>query len=286
MGRPKKLEAWLRRHLYNERDEQRCSRFIIHHMGAAGKLGSEVFTVLSDIPEENIESTAEEIFEAGEADASGIGSGLQTYVVLAFYGQDKRHNGRFTFRARGNDEESDLDGGETSEPPTTQGAMAQAMRHTEAILRTSIPGWGAAFQGLQHMVSQQSQVIETLMGDRFKTAELIETLTTAKHEREIEILREARKDDTQKQLLENFKPLIPVVLNKLAGKKMLPETDPQSMMLRELFQTMKPEQLAAIQSALTPQQAMIVLSIANNYVGSDDPEGKPKDNPEGGNGSS
>lgn len=281
MARPKKFEAWLRRHLYNERDEQRCSRFVLHHMGAAGKLGSEVFTIPADIPEDRIEVTAEEVFEAGEADANGIGSGLQTYVVLAFYGSNKKHNGRFTFRARG-DEDDWGDGGETTEPPTTQGAMAQSMRHTETIMRTSIPGWGAAFQSLQHMVSQQSQVITDMMDDRFKTAELIEALTTAKHERELELLRETRKDETQRQLLESFKPMIPVVMNKLAGKKMLPEANPQSMMLKELFKTMKPEQLEAIQGALTPQQAMIVLSLAQNYVGPD----KPEDKSEGGNGSS
>lgn len=285
MARPKKFEAWLRRHLYNERDEQRCSRFVLHHMGAAGKLGSEVFTILADIPEERIEATAEEVFEAGEGDASGIGSGLQTYVVLAFYGDNKKHNGRFTFRARGDEDDDWGDGGETTEPPTTQGAMAQSMRHTEVVFRTSSAGMGSAFQGLQHMVSQQSQIIADMMDDRFKTAELIETLSTAKHERDIELLREARKDETQRQLLENFKPMIPVVMNKLAGKKMLPEADPQSMMLRDLFKTMKPEQLAAIQQALTPQQAMIVLSIANNYVGSDAPE-EPDGKSEGGNGSS
>lgn len=281
MARPKKFEAWLRRHLYNERDEKRCSRFVLHHMGATGKLGSEVFTIPADIPEERIEATAEEVFEAGEGDASGIGGGLQTYVVLAFYGDNKKHNGRFTFRARGDEDDWD-DGGETTEPPTTQGAMAQSMRHTESIMRTSTAAMGSSFQGLQHMVTQQSQIIADFMDDRFKTAELIESLTTAKHERELELLREARKDETQKQLLENFKPMIPVVMNKLAGKKMLPEADPQSMMLKELFKTMKPEQLATIQGALTPQQAMIVLSLANNYVGTDEPEG----NPEGGNGSS
>jgi hypothetical protein len=277
MGRPKKFEAWLRRHLYNERDNQRCSRFVLHHMGAAGKLGSEVFTISSDIPEERIEATAEEIFEAGEADASGIGNGLQTYVVLAFYGDNKRHNGRFTFRARG--DEDDWDGGETTEPPTTQGAMAQAMRHTEVIMRSSSAGMGAAFNGLQHMVTRQSEIINQMMEERFKTAELLEALSSKTHERELELLREARKDDTQRQLLENFKPMIPVVMNKLAGKQMLPAADPQSMMLKELFKTMEPEQLAAIQGVLTPQQAMIVLSIAQNYVGPDEPT-------EGGNGSS
>lgn len=284
MARPKKFEAWLRRHLYNERDEQRCSRFVLHHMGAAGKLGSEVFTIPADIPEDRIEVTTEEVFEAGEADASGIGSGLQTYVVLAFYGDNKKHNGRFTFRARG-DEEDDWDGGETTEPPTTQGAMAQSMRHTESIMRTSTAAMGSSFQGLQHMVSQQSQIITDMMDDRFKTAELIEALSTAKHERDIELLKEARKDETQRQLLESFKPMVPVVMNKLAGKKVLPEADPQSMMLRELFKTMKPEQLAAIQGTLTPQQSMIVLSLANNYVGSDAPD-EPEEQSEGGNGSS
>ncbi len=123
------------------------------------------------------------------------------------------------------------------------------------------------------------------MEDRYKTSELIEALTTAKHERELELLREARKDETQKQLLENFKPLIPVVMNKLAGKKMLPEADPQSMMLREFFKEMTPEQMAGIQQHLNQKQMLLVLSLANNYVGSDAPE-EPEGKPEGGNGSS
>ena len=108
MAGTKKFETWLRRHLYNERDEQRCSKFVLHHLGAAGKLGSEVFTVSSDIKEEAISETAEEIFEAGEGDATGIGS-TQSYVVLAFYGADKKPNGRFTFRARADDDEVDGD---------------------------------------------------------------------------------------------------------------------------------------------------------------------------------
>lgn len=270
MARMKKFEAWLRRHLYNERDEQRCSKFVLHHMGAAGKLGSEVFTIPSDIPEEQIEATAEEIFEAGEADASGIGSS-QTYVVLAFYGENKKHNGRFTFRARADDD--DADGGEVTEPPTPAGIVSQNMRHTESILRTSGMQMGSAFQGLQQMVTRQSEVIENMMTERFRAFELIEALTTAKHEREIELLREARKDETQRQLMDKFSPLVPIVANKIAGKPMLPAADPQSLMLQEFFKTLKPEQFAALQEVLSNEQMMIVLSVAQNYVESDKNEG-------------
>lgn len=270
MARVKKFETWLRRHLYNERNEQRCSKFVLHHMGAAGKLGSEVFTVPSDIPEESITSVAEEIFEAGEADASGVGS-TQSYVVLAFYGADKKPNGRFAFRAQADND--DIDGGEITEPPTPAGQVSQAMRHNESIMRTSSMAMGATFQGLQQMILQQSQTIENLLSDRFNTVELIEALTTAKHERELELLQEARKDETQRQLVEKFSPLVPIVANKIAGKPMLPAADPQSLMLSELFKTLKPEQLAAIQNTLTPEQAMIVLSLAQDYVGSDETEG-------------
>ena len=270
MARVKKFESWMRRHLYSERDEQRCSKFVLHHMGAAGKLGSEVFTVPSDISEEAIGSTAEEIFEAGEADASGIGS-TQSYVVLAFYGENKKHSGRFTFRAQSDSE--DADGGEVTEPPTPAGIVSQTMRHNEAIMRTSSMAMGSAFNGLQSMVARQSEVIDNLMSERYKTVELIETLTTAKHEREIELLQEGRKDERQRELMSKFSPLIPMVANKLAGKPMLPAADPQSLLLNEFFKTLTPTQFEGLRGVLSDEQTMMVMSLAQNFVGDEPPKG-------------
>jgi hypothetical protein len=245
---------------------------VLHHLGGAGKIGSEVITLPANDDDDALGPMAEEMFEAGEGDACGFGS-AQSYVVLAYYGEQKKPNGRFTFRARP-DLDDDFDTTGQTDSPTPAGIVNQTMRHNEAIMRTNNLGMGEAFRTMQAVLTRQAETIERLESARMESIEVLESLMTSKHERELELLQAAQKGETQKEMVDKLSPLIPLVANKLVGRKLLPAPDPQSMMLNEFFKTLTPEQLEQLNNVLTPEQALVVLSLAQNFVDGNKPSTK------------
>lgn len=273
----RKLGAWMKRSLFNTRAGERCRKLQIRHITSAGKVGTEVATIEIEAgslsQDSYIDTLTSEIEMACYDDAEGIG-GVQKYVIIPHYGEKLEAAGRFILRvAAGDDTE---DGGEIdSEPATKNGLVSQLMRHNEALMRTAVASTGQIIQLQNRVIARQQEHIETMMGKHFDTTVELEGLVSQRHERDLATKRAAFKIEQTKEIVGKVTQLLPVVVNKIAGKKVMPEkVTPKDVMIRELMGSLTTEQMNTVASALKPEQMILLSEI---YQGEASEHGKEQE---------
>lgn len=258
----KKIERFVRYHLRNERnDGSKCSHLILRHVTPnAQKGGSEIITIErpGKTTEDIITDIAQEIEATAENDATGLGS-AQSYVIQAYYGSEKRPQGRCTLRVEGL---SDTDEGEySSEPASLAGALTQQMRHNEALTR-------ALIMSQHQIVHTQRQMIESLHErnqhherTHFELLTEREKLLDRRLERDLMIQEAEMKNESKRELMNGLKTWVPIALNKINGRKALPAADPVRLMIERLKESISPEQMAEVAKSLSPEQRAILFEL-------------------------
>ncbi len=265
----KKLEHWIRRQVYDDTDrpEGRCFRLVLKHLGASRREGQEIsgyrVPPAKKCDENWILETVNRLEADSMADAGGIG-GVQSYVVLSLFEKSgERPLARFTFREAGHDEVFDDD---ESEPATKTGHVAQMMRHNEAIMRIATVASGQALSYLQRVNASQGETIEKLIAERMANFEVVETLKSQHFERALILEKERNQDKRTQDAFEKLMALAPVVVNKIAGKRLLPEhTTPEKEMLKSLLESLTPAQFESLQTILKPEQAVLIASMMEQF---------------------
>lgn len=267
-----KLKDWLSRQFY-KMDEALgpCCKLVCRHLSADGRTKTgDVFQIMVPhneqvvkVDEDELLIMANQIESSVLEDAEGIG-GVQRYQILAYHTQASRPVTRFTFRMSAADLDEYED--EFSEPASTKGQHAQIMRHNEALMRIAVMGANQAL-GLQNRtIARQADLIEKMMSQRMEEFELIEELRSNQHERELMTKAEEAKQERYNQLFEKGKVLLPVVANRIAGRKVLPEdTDPMVETLKSLVETLDPGQVSDILPRLRPEQQIALLEFIEAY---------------------
>ena len=277
----KQFEIWLRKQLGSDRDEGRCTKLVLQHVTSGKKAGGEVVAI--SIPkkirdQEAVESlltdTTTEIENASNADAAGIG-GTQSYVISAWFENSERPLARFTFRVMGSDED---DGDLSSEAPTKEGLLGQLMRHNDVMMRTSVMSTGQTIAMLQRQNSRLQETLESLLEEKWKNLEVMEGLYSQKQERELAASNAAMKQKLLGEFAEKAQLLFPVIVNKLAGRKALPEPEGGSMMamMKGFLETLTPDQFEVLGKVLRPEQQIAVAELMSQYQVNDEAENKKK----------
>ncbi len=260
----KRLERWVRQQAFGGWEDRLCT-FVIEHVGV-GK-ATVVFekTVEGILAEHEITPMVEFLWETIMSDVEGLGA-TQKYMVKAMREGRETPSGRFTCRVMAdNDEENDLDGTDT-EPPTKAGIQAQQMRHNEALMKTFAGTVQAMLGSMARMTQQQAEQIEKLTEQRFKSLEVIENAMTQQAERELASMSAMSAEDRKDKMVNTLMMLAPAVVNKLGGKKLLPEaSSPKDMMLKNLIDSLEPEQFAKLSTALTAEQQVLLVQVIQTF---------------------
>lgn len=258
-----RLRKWLVRTIETEP----IDRFVIRH-----DTGAEVATLRADEggtferKDRHIDELATEIAERVFEDAVGLG-GVQRYVISAYSGE--RAVTRLPLRenaeaSRGGPAPGDpID----SEPPTEKGLLSQTMRHLEISERTHATAIANIFAMQTRMLREKDERISHLENHHWETVVAAEQLVSDHHRRQLENRAADQKAEAMREVLGTFLQLAPTAVNKMAGRKLLPEkTSPALVGLRALVGTMKPEQLEALKFVLTPAQLETFAEIVGAEV--------------------
>ncbi len=256
----KRLTEWLKRNAWN--GEERLTAIVVKHVGVGGKVGADVatFEAGSEFDDDAIESVVSDIGGACEGDASGLGGGLQRYLVLPRYGDKERSRGRFILRVIVRDDE-ETDTLMDSEPPNKAGITTQLMRHVEAKERVMMASLGQMMGIQQRTIQRQSEQLEAIMTKQMDMIATMEELAQAKHEREIETKREEGRAAAQAVLLEEATNIIPIVKAKLLGSATGLKQTPSEEMVEKLFTTLTEEQMNVLIGTFRPDQQALLFEI-------------------------
>ncbi len=262
-GNVGRITGFIRREMTTSKPSGDVCRFELRHLPVGSKRGHDVMT--ANVPEKAdpdwYEQTAAEIVSAAENDAEGIASGNQRYVVAVFRAKNPdKPMGRIAFMiaAADADEEGEIE----SEPATKQGVAAMAMRHLEATQRLLLTSFTSLMQSQARMVQSVTDENSKMREQRLEGIEVIEDLMSQRLERELA----AKKSEAHVALLgdaaKDIKMLVPAVVNRLAGKNVVPSAEnPVLELAKRIFESLSDEQKAKLLKTvsdieLTPKQQL------------------------------
>ena len=255
-------------------------KLVVCHVIKGNKLGDEIRAVsVPDAPDDDWRTTtAMKIAEQIATEAISLSSGVQRYAVQALFEGDDKPHGRTIITAAGKDVD---DGALDTEGPDGEGLVTQSMAQTRffasAVIRTS----SQQLLSLERQVDKLTKENEQLRTERLKSIRIFEELQTARHERELEVMRETSKARAIDQTVEKLGLLLPVAINKIAGRNILPENAPERMMVQAFAQRLTPEKLQrlATSGAFDDAELVAFLSIIRSLAGAEyKPEAPPPTN--------
>jgi len=263
-----KLCKWIRSQLYAVAETQgRFTKIVIRH-AKAGKLGAEIGII--SIPKKASEDTIESI--AADIDSQLVGesgfSGIQKYLLLPYFADREKPLGRFVLRIRIEDEDEEEGDELGSEGPSIRGIASQQMRHNEALMRTHTVGTGQIISQQARIIQRQQDQIEVMQAKHIELMVTLEQLITGRHERDLESRRLDFSLKNKQEMVSRLMLLAPNVINRLGGKKMLPEkTTPVEQMIRGLLEGLDKDRMMKIMDAgiFNQDEIMTLLSVGEHF---------------------
>ncbi len=244
-----KMSAWV------NRDDPAVAMLLMHVSGDR----SSIVEKISPLPENGDVSRmvpiAREVIKIAEADCAGV-EGVHQFRLHAMTEADDLVS-RFSFHLSAEEASLDGHGDSLSEQPTPMGHVGQMMRHNEAYAKAAL----ATLTRTNDKLIQQNQTLITTVNDmlaqRVAEAAEIERLRSEEHERhllsEIALHRQKRTDE----LFNKGTLLFPILANKLAGRKVLPEpVSPLLDGLGEFAKSLSDEQKLKMAMVLKTEQKL------------------------------
>ena len=258
-----RLKTWFGQCLYVA-DTESLTKFVLYHLGSKTK--DEIWEEEYEQDAIGADDYARIILLEAEADAESV-SGLQSYALGAFYGRRKSPSRKHRFRIQGTD---DLDvSHEHSETGDSTGLVKQAHRHLEATMKIALGSVEGAMRRQDRQLALQEMRLERAENRHIEVIKLQEELLSQRQERELETLRAMNREKHIDDIVGTVKMGMPILINRVGGKKLLPETTtPKEMALNAFFDTIDPEQLTKLVSSdiLSKSQLMVIMTLINDRV--------------------
>jgi len=239
----------------------------LYHVNVAGKRTpvwfNDKWTITTDTAE-----LAATIYEEGRNNAGALG-GLQRYLVAAFRKDDtERQDPLSTVGFMAQPDMAGEGDSALSEPATPDGLLAQLMRHNQEMFRMHNGMMGALTTHLAQTIDRLSSQNEKLVTEKMTAIITMEDLMSKKHERDITMKREEQKSLRSNDMYERVMQLLPIAVNKLAGKEIMRQKDTMlEAVAVQFMQTMTPTQLDTIaQSGMFNQQQLLLISTLLEQV--------------------
>lgn len=245
-----------------------CHKVVLKHVNVDRKPQGDVASFSVRLEEgaedEGIPALLHKIADAAQGDADNLNQGLQTYAIFAYYQGDQGYVPRKFFRVSPSDVEVQRDLSPT-EPPTEKGLVAQTQRHLEAVMRTATVANGHLFQTLQSELRRLAEINEKYASQQIDFMVIIQDMLDNTHERRLKERGEEAKLAMQDSAVSKLEALVPVIINRIAGKPVLPEEDHSFMLMAQLLENLSEAQQTSFLNSLTEAQKITFAEVLHRY---------------------
>jgi hypothetical protein len=266
------IEAWVRQHVAFPDKKLHgtagCHKVVLKHVNIErkpqGDVGSFAVRLEEGAEDEGVDPLLHKIADAAQGDADNLNQGLQTYAIFAYYPGDQGYVPRKFFRVSPSDVEVQRDLA-PSEPPTEKGLVSQTQRHLEAVLRTTSITQAQLFQTMQHELRRMAELNEKYAGQQIEFMVVVQDMIDNAHGRRLQERGEEAKLALQESALAKLEALVPVIINRIAGKQVIPEQDRSLMLMAALLEGMSESQQLAFYGNLSDAQRITLAEIFSEY---------------------
>lgn len=259
MTEARRLAGFLEETLKRDDVPGRLCKLVVAHVIGGNKIGAEIrgVTVPDSVDEDWRTATASKIVEQAATEAVTLGTGVQRYAVLAFFEGDDKARGRHVFTCAGADEEESIG----TEGPDETGLVAAAMRHTEFFAQLSARGQASQIRALLDENTMLRKENAEMRAERLKSIKAIEEIYSEQHRRAIETRMATAKAKMLEEAGDKVGLLLPLAINHMAGRKVLPETSTDTLLLRSFADTISREQLEQLAGVFRGEQLAAFIKI-------------------------
>lgn len=215
--RKQTLDQWVAEAFLDDDKDGKCTMLSLVHI--VGTAENEIHTVKFGGSKSWSPKELGELFmHKAESYADEL-PGVQSFCLLAFYGERKEPQARKPFMINGATEFHGL----ATEGPTSGGLTQQAMRHSEAIIQMAFRQTAMLFETSQRTVHELTKQNESLMQenrDAFQIMrEMLMERATHAHDFRMKELEFQRSSDQRQKLM----TMIPALVNNLTGRELFPQ---------------------------------------------------------------
>jgi hypothetical protein len=245
----------------------RCNKVRLAHLSVDKKPQGDVHTFsvkLEEGAEGEIDPLLIQIADAAQRDCDDMQSGVQQYALYAYFPADQNYVPRKVFRVTPSDIEIERDT-IPSEPPTEKGLVAQTMRHLESVMRTTTVTNNMIFQTMREENARLATMVDKHSQQQVDFLVLLQDLLDRSHSRRLAERSEEANVAMKESALSKIETLLPVIINRIAGKPVLPEESKAFMLLSGLLEGLSPEQQQTFRNMLDPTQLIVLAEILEDY---------------------
>ena len=263
------IEEWVRREVaYPDRKTRgRCTKVILRHLNVKREDQGDVasFQVkLEDGAENEIAPLLTQVADAAQADADDLKAGVQMYAVYAYFELDRTYVPRKVFRVSTSDVEMERDV-KPSEPPTPEGLASQTMRHLEAVMRVQTVTMSQMFNTQQRQLERLADQNDKFMESQVDLMVLVQDTLDNAHGRRLKEKEAETSLAMKESALASLAPLLPVIINRIAGAQILPEENKSLMLMAGLLENLSEDQQRQLLGTLNDSQRAALAEIMCVY---------------------
>jgi hypothetical protein len=141
--------------------------------------------------------------------------------------------------------------------------MGLLMRHTHASAQLALGHTVDIVRHYKEESERKDARIRELEERHEKVLAMYEELLSMKHERELEMLRAQNSEKRKDHLLDKLDMLVPIAMSKVIPASKTPALGEELM--RQLLKSLTRDQLSALVTHLSPEQAALIHEIYTAY---------------------
>lgn len=251
----------------------RLRKIVVAHIIKGNRLGDEIRAVtVPDEPDEDwATTTATKIVDHAAGEAIALRSGVQRYAVQALFENDDKPHGRLVFTVSGPTEDDDkID----TEGPDETGLVSMSMAQTRFFAELHSRNSTYRERSLVEENQQLRRENADLRGEAQKRFKLMEDLASQKHQRDLELMREVGTQKRFDRGAETLELMVPFAVNHFTGRKLLPETAPEALLIKSLADKITKDQFTQVAGVLGPELSATLWHLMS-MVSKPAPEAAP-----------
>jgi hypothetical protein len=156
------------------------------------------------------------------------------------------------------------------------GVVGLLMRHTHASAQLALGHTVDIVRHYKEESDRKDARIRELEERQTAVLQMYEELLSAKHERELEMLKAQNSEKRKDHLLDKLDMLLPIAMSKVLPASKTPALGEELM--RQLLKSLSREQLSSLVSHLSPEQAALIHEIYIAYCEREEKQDAKKKN--------